>query len=106
MSELVVSEIELTPVKFKDGLTAFASCVINNQFYLGNLAIYSSPSSPDGFRLVYPSRTLNNGKQLNIVHPINKETGLLIQKRIIEQYLKLMEDLAKGAMSDEQPRTT
>ncbi len=106
MSELVVSEIELTPVKFKDGLAAFASCVINNQFYLGNLAIYSSPFSPDGFRLVYPSRTLNNGKQLSIVHPINKETGLLIQKLIIEQYLKLMEDLAKGAMSDEQPRTT
>lgn len=96
MSELVVSEIELTPVKFKNGLVAFASCVINNQFYLGSLAIYSSPSSPNGFRLVYPSRTLSNGKQLSILHPITKEAGLAIQKQIVERYIKLMEDLTKG----------
>ena len=106
MSELIISEIQLTPVKFKDGLTAFASCVINNQFYLGNLALYSSPSSPTGFRLVYPSRTLSNGKQLSIVHPINKETGLLIQKQIAEQYLKLIEDLTKGEDRNGQPRYT
>jgi len=106
MSELVISEIQLTPVKFKDGLVAFVSCVINSQFYLGNLALYSSPSSPTGFRLVYPSRTLNNGKQLSIVHPINKETGLLIQKQIAEQYLKLIEDLTKGEDRNGQPRYT
>jgi len=104
MSELVVSEIQISPVKFKDGLVAFASCVINNQFYLGNIAIYTSPSSPDGFRLVYPSRTLNNGTQLSIAHPIKKEVGLIIQKQIVERYIKLMEDLTKGAMSNEQPR--
>ncbi len=101
MKELVLSEIELTPVKFKNGLVSFASCIINNQLYLGNLAVYSSPSSPDGFRLVYPSRTLSNGKQLSIVHPINKETGFLIQKQIVEKYLKLMENLTKG-VQDEQ----
>jgi len=95
MNELVVSEIQIIPVKPKDGLVSFASCVINNQLYLGNLAIYSSPSSPDGFRLVYPSRALNNGKQIKIAYPINKETGFAIQKQIVEQYLKLIEDLAR-----------
>jgi len=105
MNELVVSEIQIIPVKFKDGLVAFASCVINNQLYLGNLAIYTSPSSPDGFRLVYPSRPLN-GKQLSIAHPINKETGFLIQKQIVEQYLKLMENLTKGEDKNGQSRYT
>jgi stage V sporulation protein G len=101
MSELVVLEIQIIPVKPKDGLVAFASCVINNQLYLGNIAIYTSPSSPIGFRLVYPCRAVN-GTQLSIVHPITKEAGLLIQKQIVERYLKLMENLTKGVVPDEQ----
>lgn len=105
MNELVVSEIQIIPVKFKDGLVSFASCVINNQFYLGNIAIYTSPSSPDGFRLVYPSKSLN-GQQLSIMHPITKEAGLIIQKQIVERYIKLMEDLTKGDDKNGQPRYT
>lgn len=105
MQEIVVSEIQISPVKFRDGLVAFASCVINNQLYLGNIAIYTSPSSPDGFRLVYPSRAVN-GTQLSIAHPIRRETGSIIQKQIVERYIKLMENLTKGACSDGQSRDT
>jgi DNA-binding cell septation regulator SpoVG len=100
MNELVVSEIQIIPVKSKEGLVAFASAVINNQFYIGNIAIYTSPSSLDGFRLVWPSRTLKNGTQLRIIHPINKETGFLVQRQIVEHYLKLVEELAKGDFSN------
>ncbi|NQS89684.1 septation protein SpoVG family protein [Patescibacteria group bacterium] len=99
MSEIVIAEIQIIPVKPKDGLVAFASCVINNQFYLGNIAIYTSLSSPDGFRLVYPSRMLTNGKHIAITYPINKKTGFTIQKRIVEEYLKIVEGLAKGVDS-------
>lgn len=95
------------PVKPKNGLVAFASAVANNQFYIGNIAIYTSPSSPDGFRLVYPTKSLPNGSQVSIVHPINKETGFVIQKRIVEEYLKLMENLTKGdAENERQHRDT
>jgi len=96
MNDLTISEINIVPVKPQSGLVAFATCTINKQFYIGNIAIYTSLSSPGGFRLVYPARTLSNGKQLSIVHPISKEAGLLIQKRIVERYLELMEDLTKG----------
>ncbi len=102
MNELTISEINLFPLKCKDGLASFASCVINNQLYIGNIAIYTSPVSPDGFRLVYPAKTLNNGTKLSIVHPINKETGIIIQKAIIGEYLKLMEKLVKGEDKNEQ----
>lgn len=106
MSELVVvSEIQISPVKFREGLVAFASAVINHQFYIGNIAIYTSPSSPDGFRLVYPSRSLN-GQQLSIIHPITKEAGLAIQKQIVERYIKLMEDLTKGNEYAELPQNS
>lgn len=95
MNELVVSEIQIIPVKPKDGLVAFASCVINNQFYLGNIAIYTSPSSPDGFRLVYPLKTLPTGKQINCVYPINRETGEAVKQAILSKYAELIERTTK-----------
>ena len=91
MRELVVSEIQIIPVKPKDGLIAFASCVVNNQFYMGNIAIYTSPSSPDGYRLIYPIKVLPNGKEINCIHPINKETGEQIKEAIITKYQELVE---------------
>ncbi len=92
----MVSEIQIIPVKPKDGLVAFASCVINNQLYLGNIALYTSTSCEDGLRLVYPTRILSNGANLPIVYPINKKTGIEIQRIIVVQYLKLIEKLGKG----------
>lgn len=90
MSELEITEIQIIPVKPKDGLLAFASCVINDSFYVGNIAIYTSPSSHKGFRLVYPSKTLPNGKDINCIHPINKETGELISKAIIGKFKEII----------------
>lgn len=95
MSELVVTEIQIIPVKPKDGLMAFASCVVNNQFYIGNIAVYTSPSSPDGYRLVYPIKVLSNGKEINCVHPINKETGETVKKAIICKYENLLDQWNK-----------
>lgn len=90
MSEIVVSEIQIIPIKPKDGLVAFASCVINNQFYLGNIGIYTSPTSPDGFRLVFPAKTLPTGKQIQSVYPINREAYEVVKKAIIQKFEELM----------------
>ena len=90
MNEVIVSEIQIVPIKPKNGLIAFASCVINNQFYLGNIAIYTSPTSTDGFRLVYPAKMLPNGKQINCVYPINRETYESVKKAIIQKFEELM----------------
>ena len=90
MPEIVVSEIQIIPVKPKDGLVAFASCVVNHQFYIGNVAIYTSPTSQDGFRLVYPLKTLPTGKELNCVYPINRETGDTVSKAVVGKYKELL----------------
>lgn len=86
MCELLISEIQIIPVKPKDGLLAFASCVINNSLYVGNIAIYTSPTNPQGYRLVYPLKILPNGKEISCVHHINKETGGTIAKFIIGKF--------------------
>ena len=86
MSKLLISEIQIFPVKPKNGLVAFASCVINASLYLGNIAIYTSPNNPESYRLVYPIKMLPNGKEINCVHPINKEAGDIISEAIVSKF--------------------
>jgi stage V sporulation protein G len=105
MNEISISEVQVIPVKPKNGLVAFASCIINNQFYFGNIAIYSSLSVSEGFRLVYPTKTLKNGTQLSLIYPINRETGSIIQRCLVEEYLKLVENLTKGDVLNERNST-
>ncbi len=81
MKGLEITEIEIIPVKPKQGLVAFSTCVINNQFYIGNIAIYTTFDKNE-FRLVYPTKILPNGKAINCIHPINKETGEIMRKAI------------------------
>lgn len=90
MNELLISEIQIIPIKPKDGLVAFASCVINESLYIGNIAIYTSPDNQEGYRLVYPMKVLPNGKEINCVHPINKETGDIISKAIIKKFKEVL----------------
>ncbi|MFH1189523.1 MAG: septation protein SpoVG family protein [Candidatus Omnitrophota bacterium] len=90
MNTLDISEIQIIPVKPKDGLIAFVSFVANSQFYIGNVAIYTSPSASDGYRLVYPIKVLPNGKEINCVHPINRETGEQVKKSIVAKYQEVM----------------
>ncbi|MDD5546408.1 MAG: septation protein SpoVG family protein [Candidatus Omnitrophica bacterium] len=85
-----ISEIQIIPVKPNNGLIAFASCVVNNQFYIGNIAIYTSLSSQAGYRLVYPTKVLPNGKALSCIYPINKIVGSAVQEAIINKYEDLM----------------
>jgi len=86
MNGLEISEIQVIPVKPKEGLVAFASCIINKALYIGNIAIYTSPSTQEGFRLAYPIKILPNGKEIHCVHPINKEAGEAILKEIIKNF--------------------
>ena len=90
--KLEISEIQIIPVRPQSGLVAFASCVINNQFYVGNIAVYSSPLSKDGFRLVFPTKKLSSGQMVDCFHPITKEAGDLVTAAIINKYVELMDN--------------
>lgn len=92
MNKLEVSEIQIIPIKPLNGLVAFASAVINNQFYIGNIAIYTSPVSPDGFRLVFPNKKIASGQIVDCFYPISKDAGDLVSKAIIHKYLELMDN--------------
>lgn len=90
MNRLEISEVEIVPIKPKSGLMAFASFVINNQFYVGNIAIYQSGPAKEGFRLVYPDKILPNGKRINCIHPISREVARAVDRAVIDEYQKLI----------------
>lgn len=91
MEKMQVAEVQIIPVKPRDGLVALATCVINGALYVGNIAIHTSPQSSHGLRLLYPDKILPNGKVINCFHPITKEAGELIKKAIISKYLDITE---------------
>lgn len=93
MEKLEISEINILPVKPQNGLVAFASFIINNQIYVGNVAIHQSPIAEGGYRLLFPDRVLPNGKRINCVHPITREAGEQIRKAVIQKFEELVEDV-------------
>jgi DNA-binding cell septation regulator SpoVG len=78
-----ISEVQITPVKPKDGLVGFASFVYDGSFYLGSIGIYTRPQG--GYRLTYPTRNGSSGS-FNIFHPINKEIAQEVEKEVINRF--------------------
>jgi DNA-binding cell septation regulator SpoVG len=85
----ILSEIQIVPVKPREGLLAFVSFVLNDAFYVGDIAVYSRLDRA-GFRLVYPARTFPNGAKVNVFHPIRKDVAMEIESQVSEAYQELM----------------
>lgn len=85
----LVSEIELVPVRAKEGLTFFANCVLDGKFFVGNIAVFTRRDG-SGFRPVYPTKKLSNGKQIPIFYPISSEVGNVIEEVISREARKLL----------------
>jgi len=82
-----ISEIQITPIKAKDGLVAIASLVYNDDFYLGSIGLYTRPQG--GYRLTYPTRKVSSGN-FNLFHPINKRIAEEIQNSVISKFEEVM----------------
>jgi len=98
---LSISEVDIIPVKPRNGLIAFASCVVNGQLYLGNIAIHTRLDG-SGYRLVFPVKVLPNGKEIQCVHPVTREAGELLLQAIVKKF----EALITGAQRDENVAAT
>ena len=82
-----ITEVNIIPIRPKDGLVAIASCVINNEFYLGSIGIYTVLKG--GYRLTYPNKK-SGTSTINIFHPISQELGDAIEDAVIKEYENLI----------------
>ena len=94
MHQVDISEVQIVPIRPKDGLVGFASCLFNHQLSLNNIGIYLRPDGQT-IRLVYPETVLPNAKRLNTYFPINRETGEAIREAISRKYEELTSKLGK-----------
>jgi len=83
-----ITEIQIIPIKPREGLVAFASVVLENSVYLGSIGVYTRIDGK-GYRITYPTKKVGN-KNINIYHPINKETSKAIEEAIISEAKKIL----------------
>lgn len=82
-----ITEIQIIPIKPKDGIVAFASFVLNQALYLGSVAIMTRLTG--GYRLVYPTKKLG-AKGINIFHPINRNFAQVIEQAVLAKFEDVM----------------
>jgi DNA-binding cell septation regulator SpoVG len=83
LTTMQVTEVDITFIKPKDGLIAFASVVLDDQLYLSGIAIHSKLAGA-GYRLTYPTRKVGDA-QFSIFHPIRKPVGVAIEHAVLEK---------------------
>ena len=77
-----VSEVQIVPVEPNGGHIAFASCVLNDCYFIGSIAIFTRPMG--GSRLVFPTKTIGE-RQIHLHHPITSGAYEDIEKAISEK---------------------
>jgi len=101
--EIILSETQIIPIKPRNGLLAFVNFVINNSFFVGDIALYSLLNR-EGYRLSYPIKVLKNGLKVNCFHPINSQVSKSIERQVVTTYLELIEKAKnkKGVLKNEE----
>ena len=83
-----VKEIQIIPIKANNGLVAFASIVFENSLFLGSIGVHKLLDG-SGYRITYPTKKIGNG-DMNIYHPIDRQTSKLIEDAIIKKVEEIM----------------
>ena len=85
--------MEITEVKIylanEGKLKAYATMVIDNCFIVRDMKIIKSDK---GYFVSMPSRRKKDGSFKDIVHPLDSQTRKDVEKRIIDEYLKVVEE--------------
>lgn len=84
---MIFTKIKVNKVVSDNGLVGFASVVLNDCLFLGNIAIFSRLNQPDKFRLVFPEKK-NGDKKIQLFYPLTSDFYFLLEKEIIDEFKK------------------
>lgn len=85
---MTITEVNVVPVKPKNGLVGFASLVVDGNIYLNSIAIYVKLD--DSYRLLYPTKKTGM-REMNVYHPINREASKFIEHAVFEKCFEIFE---------------
>ena len=85
-----ISEVVLYPITpTSTGLVCYVSFTYKNAIRIHDCGIITKPTG--GYRLLYPVKTLSNGKRISSVYPISKEVGKEIEDFLLSEYTKFVQ---------------
>ena len=87
-----ISEVRVRLVKKDEGkLKAVASVTIDNCFVVHDVKILEGS---EGYFIAMPSKKTPDGEYKDIVHPLNTETRELLKKSVLEEFEKVISQIA------------
>jgi stage V sporulation protein G len=100
-----ITDVRVFPVN-QDKLRAFVSIVLDGCFVIGDIKVISGTN---GLFISMPSKRRKDGSFRDVAHPLNSETRLLMEDRIIAAYRQEVGDesdtrtLGQEVLDDEGP---
>jgi stage V sporulation protein G len=85
-----ITEIKVFPAN-EGRLKGYATMVFDNCFIVRDMKIIQSD---EGYFVSMPSRRKKDGSFKDIVHPLNADTRLEIENKVIEEYKKVVGEAA------------
>lgn len=80
-----ITEINFFPIiPNSKGVVSFVSFIYNNELKISDVAIITKPQG--SYRFSFPIKTLQNGKTIQCVYPINKQIETSISKQLLKAY--------------------
>jgi DNA-binding cell septation regulator SpoVG len=83
-----INNIKTRRVSPVEGLEGFASCVVDDSLFLGNIAIFSRLNRPGEYRVVFPVKDCPNGKRIEIFYPLTKDSYYELENAIVSEFIK------------------
>ena len=78
-----VTEVRVFPVTNEERLKAYATITIDNVFLIRDLRVINGNN---GLFVAMPSRKMKDGTFKDIAHPLNSETRVMIESRVLAEY--------------------
>jgi len=83
-----ITRIEIRKVAPEKGLAGFASCIIDDWLYIGNIAIFTRLNQEGKIRLVFPEKKIKN-KKIRLFHPLSSKEYFILEDAIKQQFFKV-----------------
>ena len=88
-----ITEVKVFPIQ-EEKLKAFVSIVFDHCFMVNDIKIIQGR---DGLFISMPSRKKKNGEFKDVAHPLNRETRERMERRILEEYEKVLAGAPAGS---------
>lgn len=83
-----ITKIKIKKISPNNGHIGFASCVVDDWLFLGNIAIFTRLNEQDKIRLVFPEKKVGD-KKIALFYPLSNNAYFELERIILENLQNL-----------------